>query len=121
MRQATTEFFEELGRRGHEPLIAKFSGRVRFDLIDDDHVDRWLVTIDRGDIRVAHRGGPRTCTMTVEADLFERIVRGEENAMSAVLRGALVCTGDVDLLLAIQKIFPGPRSAPGAAPVGRSR
>jgi len=25
------------------------------------------------------------------------------------LRGALVCTGDVDLLLAIQRIFPGPR------------
>ena len=27
--------------------------------------------------------------------------------MAAVLRGALACTGDVELLFAIQRIFPG--------------
>jgi hypothetical protein len=26
-----------------------------------------------------------------------------------VLRGALVCSGDVELLFAIQRLFPGPR------------
>ena len=31
--------------------------------------------------------------------------------MAAVLRGALVCTGDVELLFAIQRIFPGPPRA----------
>src|SRR5215216_6875137 len=102
------EFFEELGRREHEPLLAKVSGRVRFDLVDAGRPDRWLVAVDKGDTTVLHKGGPADCTVQADRRLFERLCRGEENAMAAVLRGALVCSGDVELLFAIQRIFPGP-------------
>jgi putative sterol carrier protein len=102
------EFFEELGRREHEPLLAKVSGRVRFDLVDAGRPDRWLVAVDKGDTTVLHKGGPADCTVRADRALFERLCRGEENALAAVLRGALVCTGDVELLFAIQRIFPGP-------------
>ena len=102
------EFFEELGRREHEPLLAKVSGRVRFDLVDAGRPDRWLVAVDKGDTTVLHKGGPADCTVRADRALFERLCRGEENAMAAVLRGALVCSGDVELLFAIQRIFPGP-------------
>jgi putative sterol carrier protein len=101
-------FFEELGRRDHEPLLAKVSGRVRFDLVDAGRPDRWLVAVDKGDTTVLHKGGPADCTVRADRALFERLCRGEENAMAAVLRGALVCSGDVELLFAIQRIFPGP-------------
>jgi putative sterol carrier protein len=101
-------FFEELGRRDHEPLLAKVSGRVRFDLVDAGRPDRWLVAVDKGDTTVLHKGGPADCTVQADRRLFERLCRGEENAMAAVLRGALVCSGDVELLFAIQRIFPGP-------------
>jgi putative sterol carrier protein len=101
-------FFEELGRREHEPLLAKVSGRVRFDLVDAGRPDRWLVAVDKGDTTVLHKGGPADCTVQADRRLFERLCRGEENAMAAVLRGALVCSGDVELLFAIQRIFPGP-------------
>jgi putative sterol carrier protein len=101
-------FFEELGRREHEPLLAKVSGRVRFDLVDAGRPDRWLVAVDKGDTTVLHKGGPAGCTVRADRALFERLCRGEENAMAAVLRGALVCSGDVELLFAIQRIFPGP-------------
>ena len=50
----------------------------------------------------------RANPVTADRRLFERLCRGEENAMAAVLRGALVCSGDVELLFAIQWIFPGP-------------
>jgi putative sterol carrier protein len=102
------EFFEELGRREHEPLLTKVSGRVRFDLVDAGRPDRWLVAVDKGDTTVLHKGGPADCTVQADRRLFERLCRGEENAMAAVLRGALVCSGDVELLFAIQRIFPGP-------------
>jgi putative sterol carrier protein len=102
------EFFEELGRREHEPLLTKVSGRVRFDLVDAGRPDRWLVAVDKGDTTVLHKGGPADCTVRADRALFERLCRGEENAMAAVLRGALVCSGDVELLFAIQRIFPGP-------------
>ena len=102
------EFFEELGRREHEPLLTKVSGRVRFDLVDTGRPDRCLVAVDKGDTTVLHKGGPADCTVRADRALFERLCRGEENAMAAVLRGALVCSGDVELLFAIQRIFPGP-------------
>jgi predicted lipid carrier protein YhbT len=108
MSDAILEFFQELGRRGHEPLLAKVTGRVRFDLVDDGRTDRWLVAVDQGDTTVSHQGGAADCTIRADRALFARLCRGEENAMAAVLRGALVCSGDVELLFAIQRILPGP-------------
>jgi len=102
------EFFEELGQREHEPLLGKVTGRVRFDLVEAGRPDRWLVSVDKGTATVLHKGGPADCTVQADRALFERMCRGEENALAAVLRGALVCSGDVELLFAIQRIFPGP-------------
>jgi hypothetical protein len=53
------EFFEELGQREHEPLLAKVTGRVRFDLVAAGRPDRWLVSVNKGDTTVLHKGGPR--------------------------------------------------------------
>jgi predicted lipid carrier protein YhbT len=102
------EFFGQLGRREREPLLAKVTGRVRFDLVEAGRPDRWLVAVDKGDITVWHKGGLADCTIRADRTLFERLCHGEENAIAAVLRGALVCGGDVELLFAIQRIFPGP-------------
>jgi hypothetical protein len=52
--------------------------------------------------------------------LFEQLTRGEANAMAAVLRGDIVCTGDVELLFALQRIFPSPPNQRRPAPIGRS-
>ena len=108
MSDAILEFFQELGRRGYEPLLAKVTGRVRFELVDGSRTDRWLVTVDQGDTAVSHKGGGADCTIQADRELFQRLCRGEENAIAAVLRGALVCSGDVELLFAIQRIFPAP-------------
>jgi putative sterol carrier protein len=109
MDTQTIEFFRELQRRGHEPLLEEVSGAVCFELTDGGQIDRWLVAIDRGDVKVSHKAGEADCTIRAERALFERLCRGEENAIAAVLRGAVVCTGNVELLVAIQRIFPGPR------------
>ena len=34
MTDATTEFFQELAERGHEPALEKATGTLRFDLSD---------------------------------------------------------------------------------------
>ena len=117
MSDATDEFFQELGRRGYEPLVAKFSGSICFEVTDRDHIAHWLVQIDRGNVAVSNEAGDGDCTVRADRALFDRLAVGEENAMAAALRGALVCSGDVDMLLAIQRVFPGPprpsvRSAP---------
>ena len=107
------ELLVSLGQRGYQPLLAKVSGTARFDLVDGDRTDRWLVTMDRGHVTVAHKGGSADCTIRASRSLLERLCRGEENAFAAVLRGAVVCTGDVELLFAIQRLFPGARGDQG--------
>jgi predicted lipid carrier protein YhbT len=106
MSDGTIEFLKDLGRRGHEPLLAKISGRARFEVVDGDVTDRWLVAIDNGNVVVSHKGGTAECVIRGEKALLDRLCRGEENAIAAVLRGALQCGGDVELLFAIQRVFP---------------
>jgi putative sterol carrier protein len=113
MSEVTEQFFQELDRRGRAPALAGVDGRVLFEITAGKHTDHWLVAIDRGAIAVSRSKGKADCTIRADVEVFERLVRGEDNAMAATLRGALVCAGEVDLLLAVQKLFPG--RGPGGA------
>ena len=112
MADATTEFFEGLEARGHEPALKKARGSVRFDLTDDGRKSRWLVEIDHGDVAVSHRNAKADCVIRLEKSLFEEITQGKENPVAAVLRGDLEIDGSPQLLVLFQRLFPGP---PGTA------
>jgi predicted lipid carrier protein YhbT len=118
MSDGAVEFLRQLGRRGHESRWAKVSGRARLELTDGKRTDRWLIAIDHGAVTVSHAGGQADCTIRAERDLFDQLCRGEANALAAMLRGALLCTGDVELLYAIQRVFPGPPGADRTAEGG---
>jgi len=119
MTDLAEKFLEELGRRGHEPLLTKLSGTVRFDLVDGSHTDSWLVTIDKGDVTVSHEPAAADCTIRGDKELFDALAAGRRNAVSSVLRGALTVSGDVELLFGIQRIFPDPPRE--SAPSGGAR
>jgi hypothetical protein len=53
MADAIKEFFDELVDQGHQPLLGKVRGTVRFDLANSKaQVDHWLVAVDRGDVTI---------------------------------------------------------------------
>ena len=108
MGDSIEQFFRELGQRGHLSTVTKFDGRVRFEVTGGNRTEHWLVSLDRGDITVTQGDADADCTIQADQEVFDRLARGEENAMAATLRGAIVCSGDVELLLAIQRVFPGP-------------
>jgi putative sterol carrier protein len=111
MADTVEEFFQELDDKGHQPLLAKVKGTVRFDLENGSGpTDHWLVAVDHGDFTITQQNTAADCMIQAERELFERLITGEENAIAATLRGALVCLGNVELLFAIQRIFPGPPS-----------
>jgi putative sterol carrier protein len=109
MGDATARFFDRLGALGHVPALGKASGTLRFDLKGRKRTTRWLVTVDKGDVAVSQRNAKADCVVRAEENVFERIASGEQNAMAALLRGAVEIEGDEALLLPFQRLFPGQR------------
>ena len=111
------EFFAELGRRGHEPLLEKARGSARFDIADGRRTERWLVKIDKGDLRVSRRNAAADCILRVDRPSFERAVAGKLNLMAAVLRGEVIVGGDPRLLVLLRRLFlkPSRRGRPRTA------
>jgi putative sterol carrier protein len=113
MTDTTAEFFDALAQRGHVPVLEKAKGTVRFELADGKRIDRWLLAVDNGDLAVSRSNAGADCTMHADKALFERIVEGELNATAAVLRGAVTVDGNMELLVQLQKLFPGPPAKRG--------
>ena len=118
MKGATESFLEELGGRGHEPLLEKTTGTVRLELENGKQVERWLVTVDKGDIAVSHKQASADCTLRAPKKIFDGIASGEVNAMAAVLRGAVDVEGSWELLVLFQRLFPGPSNARAGVETG---
>lgn len=113
MVDATTRFFEELDRRGFEPLLAKTSGSLRFDLHQGAQTTHWLLNIDRGNLQVRQEDREADTVVGTAPRLFGELVTGEENAIAALLRGDMTVAGDLRLLLQVERLLPGPPRSQG--------
>ena len=123
MTDATTQFFEELGGRGHEPLLEHASGTIRFDIANGKKTDHWLLTIDKGDVSVAHRGGEADTALGGTRAVFEEMAKGKSSPIAAVLRGAVTVEGEWRTLVLLRRLFTGSAltTRGTAARTGRSR
>jgi ubiquinone biosynthesis protein UbiJ len=108
MSGATAALFEELGHRGHEPRLETVSGTIRFEIVDGKQTERWLVTIDKGDVAVSRKNVRADCSFRTDKAVFDRVASGEMNALAATLRGDIVLDGDSELLVPFQRLLPGP-------------
>lgn len=108
MPDATAEFFDGLRQRDYQPALARKSGVVRLDVDDDGRSERWFVAIDDGNVKVSKRNQAADSIVRIDKQLLERIVTGEANAVTAVLRGAATVEGDWNLVLVFQRLFTGP-------------
>ena len=98
-------FLEELGRRGHEPLLAKARGTIRFDVRNGKRTEHWLISLDRGDVAVSRRKVAADCVVRTDKATFDRLGTGA-NPFTALLRGALTYEGDPELLVLLQRVLP---------------
>ena len=115
-----TEFFEELAERGHEPLLDGTTGTLRLDIQDGKRVEHWFVAINRGDVKVSHDDAKADAVVRADRALFDGLASGKINAMAAFLRGVIEPRGDLGLVIAFQRLFPGPPSSSRkAATAGR--
>jgi len=124
MADATADFFDDLSRRGQEPLLANTRAIIRFEIADGGEADRWVVGIRDGAIDVTHGPGEADCVVKADKAAFDKVAAGRTNAMAALLRGALQLEGDPRLLVRLQRLFPAPVGMPemsGDRTVGKRR
>ena len=105
MPQTTTEFFEQLAEREHEPLLEKVNGTLRFDLKDNGKTARWRVAIKKGDIAVSRTNEAADCVVRTDRATFEKIVAGKTHPFTAMLRGTVGIEGDSELIVLFQRVF----------------
>ncbi|MBQ1071653.1 SCP2 sterol-binding domain-containing protein [Micromonospora sp. C31] len=106
MVDATTRFFEDLDRRGYDPLLAKSSGTVRLDLHEGAHTTHWLLRVDHGRLQVSREDLEADTVVGTSPALFEELAAGREHGVAALLRGDMTVSGDLRLVLQMERLFP---------------
>ncbi|MGC5329812.1 SCP2 sterol-binding domain-containing protein [Micromonospora sp. DT62] len=113
MVDATTRFLEDLDRREYEPLLAKSCGTLRLDLHEGAQTTHWLMRIDRGKVWVSRDDREADTVIGTSPALFENIAAGREDGVAALLRGDITVTGDLRLVLQLERLFPSHPDACG--------
>jgi putative sterol carrier protein len=121
MASPTTELFTGIGRRGHESLLEKVQGSLRFDLEHDQQTEHWHLAISKGDVTVTREERPADCVVRTEQQLFDELAAGETNAIVSLLRNRLTVEGNLRLLILFERLLPGPPSARHPRPATRGR
>jgi putative sterol carrier protein len=112
MTDPTAEFFDELQRQGHLPLMEKTKGTLQFDVLDGGHAEHWFIAIDKGDVKVSRQGKAADCKIKADRKLVNGIMSGKVNAFAATLRGEIEIEGDSELMVLFQRLLPGPDAEP---------
>ena len=117
MAQTTAEFFDQLAERGHEPLLEKATGTVRFELVNGNgRTERWLVAIKKGDVdRVARERRRPTASSARTGRSSRQIVTGEANAIAACCAGLSTSRATPSCSCSSSALFPGPPQREAAA------
>ncbi|MFG3707933.1 SCP2 sterol-binding domain-containing protein [Micromonospora sp. NPDC047670] len=113
MVDATTRFLEDLDQREYEPLLAKSSGTLRLDLHEGAQTTHWLLRIDRGRVQVSREDQEADTVVGTSPALFEDLATGREDGVAALLRGDMTVTGDLRLVLQLERLFPSPPDSRG--------
>ena len=107
MAELDVGLLEALEERSREHPVPAVDGVVLFDVRCADSVDKWYVTMEKGIVTVARKGGEPDCVLTGGCATFDAVLSGRANVMAALLRGAFSAQGRIILLSALQQLFPG--------------
>ncbi len=96
------EFFSSLESRV-DP--AKTAGMTNSYVFDVNGAGQWTVRVNDGAVSVSEGAEDADVTITGDAETFERIVSGEQNATTAYMTGKIKIKGDMGAAMKLQKLF----------------
>jgi putative sterol carrier protein len=99
---AAKEFFDTLPTRADESKLAGMTNSYLFDIEGEG---QWHVVVQDGKLAVTEGGGDADATITTSAEVFDKIIAGEQNATTAYMTGKLKIKGDIGAAMKLQKLF----------------
>ncbi len=106
---------------GPHPAVPRtISGSLRFDLKEGNRSEHWRVTFTKGSVSAARSNAAADCVVQSDKATIEDIIRGRENAMAALLRGAIKVEGKVLLLALFRGLLNTPAAKHEAQRLGRN-
>jgi putative sterol carrier protein len=116
MSDPSRDFLNRINEQGFDARLGRVRGTLRLDVDDGGRVEHWLLTLDRGAIQAARAGDAAAdCVLRLDRATLDGVISGDVNPTAAILRGAITATGNIDLLLYLQRLFPYGDAAQHAA------
>jgi len=101
----SARFLDGLSGRTY-PFLRNAKATLRIDLEDHKEKQSWSLDIMNGTITTTRGQSQADAVLGATTELFDRIVTGRANAMTAALRGELVISGNTQLLVAFKCLLP---------------
>lgn len=99
-------FFTAMNDRGPRPLPPTVHGTLRFDIRHGEHTEHWLVRMADGRAHAEASDAEADCVVTIDRELLERILGGEQRMSSAFVRYAFTIEGHFKLIPAFEWLLP---------------
>jgi putative sterol carrier protein len=96
------EFFEKLPSRVVPEKTAGMNNSFVFAI---EGAGTWTVKVADGAVTVDEGDTGGDCTISTSAEVFERILAGEQNPTAAYMTGKLKVKGDMGAAMKLQKLF----------------
>jgi hypothetical protein len=108
---SAAEFLERLSPRRRPELPETTAGTLRLDLHDEGCTEHWYLTLHDQCLDVTRSADDADLVVRADREVFDRLATGRTHVVAALMRNELTVRGDLRLLLALRRIFPGPPDA----------
>jgi putative sterol carrier protein len=99
---SVNDFFAQLPSRVDPARAAGLNNSYVFAI---EGAGTWTVKVVDGSATVDEGDTGGDCTITTSAEVFEKVVKGEQNPTAAYMSGKLKIKGDMGAAMKLQKLF----------------
>ncbi|MET8352339.1 MULTISPECIES: SCP2 sterol-binding domain-containing protein [unclassified Micromonospora] len=120
MGVTVAEYLRQLDSGRRTDLPETTSGTLRLDAREDGRTEHWYLTVADQHVRVTQSSDDADLVIRADPAVFDRLASGETHVATALLRNELTVQGNLQLLLLLRRIFPGPAGARHPRELGRA-
>jgi putative sterol carrier protein len=111
MSASATEYLTRCLAGRHPDLPETTCGTIRLDMREGALTDHWYLTIDHQEVRVTRTAPEADLVVRADREVFDRMAAGRLHVTAAVLRNDFTVQGNLRLLPALRRLFPGTSGA----------